>query len=142
MKLMTVSLAKLMTILKYSISSNKFFENNTNSDGRLSGDGTYWEMSRKHNYESTKKQHGVSLTSIVDSREIVQAFTTHQNEVNAMHELIKKSKATAFDSTQDSTLVISSMKSTNSASNHSYSQKEQHTQRPPSMENHVHGTLP
>ena len=118
------------------------FENNTNSDGRLSGDGTYWEMSRKHNYESTKKQHGVSLTSIVDSREIVQAFTTHQNEVNAMHELIKKSKATAFDSTQDSTLVISSMKSTNSASNHSYSQKEQHTQRPPSMENHVHGTLP
>ena len=30
------------------------FENNTNSDGRLSGDGTYWEMSRKHNYESTK----------------------------------------------------------------------------------------
>ena len=68
------------------------FENNTNSDGRLSGDGTYWEMSRKHNYESTKKQHGVSLTSIVDSREIVQAFTTHQNEVNAMHELIKKVK--------------------------------------------------
>ena len=53
------------------------FDKNKNSDGRLSGDGTHWEMSRKHNYESTKKQYGVSLTSIVDTREVVQAFATN-----------------------------------------------------------------
>lgn len=68
------------------------FENNTESDQQLGGDGTYLEMSRKHNYESTKKQHGIALTSIVDSREIVQAFAIHQNEVHAMHELITKVK--------------------------------------------------
>lgn len=65
------------------------FDKNKNGDGRLSGDGTYLEMSRKHNYESTKKQYGVGLTSIVDTREVVQAFTTNENEVRAMHELIK-----------------------------------------------------
>ena len=30
------------------------FDENKTSDGKLSGDGTHWEMSRKHNYESTK----------------------------------------------------------------------------------------
>ena len=64
------------------------FNNNKKSDGRLSGDGTRLEMSRKHNYESTKEQHGIELTSIIDSREVVQAFATNQNEVRAMHELI------------------------------------------------------
>lgn len=72
------------------------FENNKNSDGRLGGDGTHWETSRKHNYESTKEQHGVALTSIIDSREIVQAFATHQHESPAMHELIKKVTGTSL----------------------------------------------
>lgn len=66
------------------------FDKNKTSDGRLSGDGTHWEMSRKHNYESTKKQHGVGLTSIVDSREVVQAFNVHEHELRAMRELIKE----------------------------------------------------
>lgn len=66
------------------------FDKNKTSDGRLSGDGTCWEMSRKHNYESTKKQHGAGLTSIVDTREVVQAFAVNENEVRAMHELIKQ----------------------------------------------------
>ena len=66
------------------------FDENKTSDGKLSGDGTHWEMSRKHNYESTKKQYGVELTSIVDTREVVQSFSTNENEVRAMHELIKR----------------------------------------------------
>lgn len=65
------------------------FDKNKNSDGRLSGDGTYLEMSRKHNYELTKTQNGVELTCIVDSREVVQAFATNEDEVCAMHKLIK-----------------------------------------------------
>ena len=65
------------------------FTKNKDSDGRLSGDGTWLEMSRKHNYETTKSQYGVPLTSIVDTREVVQAFATNENEVRAMHELIK-----------------------------------------------------
>jgi transposase len=68
------------------------FDLNKQSDKKLCGDGTHLEMSRKHNYESTKKQHGVALTTIVDSREIVQAFKTHEHELRAMRELIKKVK--------------------------------------------------
>ena len=43
------------------------FNKNKSSDGKLSGDGTGLETSRKQNYESEKKT-GTSLTSIVDSR--------------------------------------------------------------------------
>lgn len=68
------------------------FEKTKSSDGKLSGDGTGLETTRKQNYENTKKA-GAYLTSIVDSREIVQEFdASGQSEVRAMHELITKVK--------------------------------------------------
>lgn len=68
------------------------FEKSKTSDGKLSGDGTGLETSRKQNYESTKKSNSY-LTSIVDSREIVQAFDLDgKHECQAMHELIKEVK--------------------------------------------------
>lgn len=58
------------------------------SDGKLSGDGTGLETSRKQNYESNKTS-GEYLTNIVDSREIVQAFdASGEQECKAMHKLI------------------------------------------------------
>lgn len=61
------------------------------SDGILSGDGTGLERTRKQNYESQKKNYGGwYMTSIVDSREIVQAFDiTGRGEREVMTELIK-----------------------------------------------------
>lgn len=60
------------------------------SDGKLSGDGTGLETSRKQNYELDKKT-GDYMTSIVDSREIVQAFdVSGEHECKAMHKLIEK----------------------------------------------------
>lgn len=67
---------------------NQVFRKNKTNDGRLSGDGTGLENSRKQNYESTKKA-GNFLTSIIDSREIVQAFDASGiHESHAMHKLI------------------------------------------------------
>lgn len=66
------------------------FEQTKNSDGILSGDGTGIERSRKQNYESSK-DYGDYMTSIVDSREIVQAFDiSGQQECKAMHTLIEE----------------------------------------------------
>ena len=66
------------------------FDQNKTSDGRLSGDGTGLETTRKQNYES-KKQTGASLTSIVDSREVVQAFdASGQHERPAMNALVEQ----------------------------------------------------
>ena len=61
------------------------------SDGILSGDGSGIERTRKQNYESTKnKNEGTYMTSIVDSREIVQAFDiTGRGECEVMKELIR-----------------------------------------------------
>jgi len=69
----------------------KVFEETKSSDGILGGDGTGLERSRKENYESTKKKKtGQYMTSIVDSREIVQAFDISGiQECRIMHELIK-----------------------------------------------------
>ncbi len=69
----------------------KVFEKTKSSDGLLNGDGTGLERSRKDNYESTKKKKtGQYMTSIVDSREIVQAFDISGiQECRIMHELIK-----------------------------------------------------
>ena len=68
---------------------NQIFNKTKTSDGKLSGDGTGLETSRKQNYESTKKS-GDYLTSIVDSREIVQAFDASGiHESKAMHKLIE-----------------------------------------------------
>ena len=65
------------------------FDKNKSSDGKLSGDGTGLETSRKQNYES-KKKTGASLTSIVDSREVVQDFdASGRQECQAMHELVE-----------------------------------------------------
>ena len=68
----------------------KVFDKSKDSDGILSGDGTGLETSRKQNYELNKKA-GDYLTSIVDSREIVQAFdATGEQECKAMHKLINE----------------------------------------------------
>lgn len=69
----------------------KIFEKTKSSDGILGGDGTGLERSRKENYETTKKKKaGQYMTSIVDSREIVQAFDiSGTQECQIMHELIK-----------------------------------------------------
>ena len=70
----------------------KIFENNKSSDGNNGGDGTGLEKSRKENYESTKKKN-LYMTSIVDSREIVQAFDiSGKQECKIMHSLIKHLK--------------------------------------------------
>src|SRR3989338_8813375 len=65
----------------------QIFEKTKDSDGILSGDGTGLETSRKQNYESYKKA-GNHMTSIVDSREVVQAFDIYEQECKAMHKLI------------------------------------------------------
>jgi len=69
----------------------KIFEGTKSSNGILGGDGTGLERSRKDNYETTKKKKaGQYMTSIVDSREIVQAFDiSGVQECQIMHELIK-----------------------------------------------------
>jgi transposase len=69
----------------------QLFLETRSSNGVLGGDGTGLERSRKENYESTKKKKaGQYMTSIVDSREIVQAFDISGiQECQIMHELIK-----------------------------------------------------
>ena len=64
------------------------FEKSKTSDGFLSGDGTGLETTRKQNYETEKKKTENYLVSIVDSREIVQAFEINNKECPAMHSLI------------------------------------------------------
>ena len=70
----------------------QIFDNSKSSDGRFSGDGTGLETSRKQNYESDKKSGGY-MTSIIDSREIVQAFDiSGKQECQVMHDLIEQVK--------------------------------------------------
>ena len=67
------------------------FELTKDSDGRLSGDGTGLETSRRQNYGEDKTSTKEFLTSIVDSREIIQAFDfSGKDECMAMHSLIKE----------------------------------------------------
>jgi len=67
------------------------FEMTKLSDGKLSGDGTGLETSRRQNYGSNKSSTKEFLTSIVDSREIIQAFDfSGKDECNAMHSLIEE----------------------------------------------------
>jgi len=64
------------------------FNNTKSCDGILSGDGTGLEKSRKENYESAKK-YASYMISIVDSREVVQAFELgERGECKVMKELI------------------------------------------------------
>lgn len=66
------------------------FDWSKTSDKILSGDGTHLETSRKQNYE-LNKHGGDRLTSIIDSREIVQAFDLNgKQECQAMHALIEQ----------------------------------------------------
>jgi transposase len=68
----------------------QIFKTTKDSDGKLAGDGTGLETSRKQNYEMNKKT-GEYMTSIVDSREIVQAFDiSGKQECQAMHNLIEQ----------------------------------------------------
>jgi len=67
------------------------FEKTKTSDGKLSGDGTGLETSRKQNYGLNKKSTVEFLTCIVDSREIIQAFDfSGKDECKAMHSLIEE----------------------------------------------------
>jgi transposase len=68
----------------------EIFEKTKISDGILSGDGTGLETSRKQNYESTKKKTENYMVSIVDSREIVQAFDINNKEISTMKNLINE----------------------------------------------------
>ena len=69
----------------------QIFDKNKNFDGVLSGDGTGLETSRKQNYGLNRKSTKEFLTSIVDSREIIQAFDFSGNdECRAMHSLIEE----------------------------------------------------
>ena len=68
----------------------QIFDKNKTSDGKLMGDGSGLETSRKQNYGINKKSTKEFLTSIVDSREIVQVFDfSGRDESKAMHELIE-----------------------------------------------------
>ena len=79
---------------KVAIMLQKIFEKYKTSNGIFGGDGTGLERSRKDNYESTKKKRaGQYMTSIVDSREIVQAFDiSGTQEYQIMFSLIKNIK--------------------------------------------------
>ena len=67
------------------------FDRNKNSDGKLMGDGSGLETTRKQNYGLNIKSTKEFLTSIVDSREIVQAFDfSGKDEGKAMFDLIEE----------------------------------------------------
>jgi transposase len=71
----------------------QIFERNKDSDGILSGDGTGPETSRRQNYGAKRTSTKEFLTSIVDSREIIQAFDfSGEAECKAMHSLVKEVK--------------------------------------------------
>ncbi len=71
----------------------QIFDSNKNSDGILAGDGTGLETSRKQNYGLNRKSTKEFLTSIVDSREITQAFDfSGEDECRAMHSLIEEAE--------------------------------------------------
>jgi transposase len=68
----------------------QIFNNTKNSDRILSGDGTGLEKSRKDNYESAKR-YSSYMISIVDSREVVQAFELgERGECKVMKRLINE----------------------------------------------------
>ena len=67
------------------------FEMTKDSDKILAGDGTGLETSRRQNYGKERTSTKEFLTSIVDSREIVQAFDfSGKDECIAMHSLIEE----------------------------------------------------
>lgn len=71
------------------------FEKTKNSDGILSGDGSGIETSRKQNYENDKKTNEY-FTSIIDSREIVQAFEMNKKEKESMRKMLGEVKGNSL----------------------------------------------
>ena len=71
------------------------FEKTKNSDGVLSGDGSGLETTRKQNYETNKKTNEY-FTSIIDSREIVQAFEMSKKEKEAMKKMLIEVKGNSL----------------------------------------------
>ena len=68
----------------------QIFDKRKDSDRILSGDGTGLETSRRQNYGMERTSTKEFLTSIVDSREIIQAFDfSGKDECKAMHSLIE-----------------------------------------------------
>lgn len=68
----------------------QIFNNTKSSDGILAGDGTGLEKSRRENYESAKR-YASYMISIVDSREVVQAFELGEiGECKVMKKLIEE----------------------------------------------------
>ena len=69
----------------------QIFDRNKNSDGKLMGDGTGLETSRRQNYCENRTSTKEFLTSIIDSREIVQAFDfSGIDECIAMDSLVQE----------------------------------------------------
>ena len=69
----------------------QIFDKRKDSDGILAGDGTGLETSRRQNYGKERKSTKEFLTSIVDSKEIVQAFDfSGEDECKAMFDLIEQ----------------------------------------------------
>jgi len=71
------------------------FEKTKDSNGELMGDGTGIETTRKQNYESNKTTSEY-FTSIIDSREIVQAFEMSRSERKAMKKMIEEVKGNSL----------------------------------------------
>lgn len=87
----------------------EIFQETKTNDGNMSGDGTGLEGSRKQNYESTKKKTNY-LTSVVDSREVVQAFDVgNKQECQVMHDLVARIKESLL---KDLTNVLKAAKLT------------------------------
>jgi transposase len=71
----------------------QIFDKNKDSNGDLMGDGTGLETSRRQNYGDNKSSTKEFMTSIVDAREIVQAFDfSGEDEQAAMFDLIEQVK--------------------------------------------------
>lgn len=76
----------------------QIFDRNKKSNGCLMGDGSGLETSRKQNYRLNRKSTKEFLTSIVDSREIIQAFDfSGEDECKAMHSLIEEVEGNSLD---------------------------------------------
>ena len=73
----------------------QIFEKTKTSDGILSGDGSGLETTRKQNYETNKKTNEY-FTSIIDSREIVQAFEMNKKEKEAMRKMLAEVKGNSL----------------------------------------------
>lgn len=69
----------------------QIFDRTKDSDGKLNGDGTGLETSRRQNYGDNKTSTKEFLTCILDSREIIQAFDfSGKDECKAMFDLIEE----------------------------------------------------